>query len=441
LIVAQDAFVVLQKCIEQTNDLSSTIETFTAKASTCHLKASADRYLEHIEELRETGVSAPALLLQLAPLRAQALRFWLCAPIDYQSQSHDLPAKMWNHFAKKKNPLPSHIEDDIFNFKVSLCAQLERTFPDLLAAMEAEAEAEAAQLGSVGSSAYDVANYLPLGCVLPMSNSPSFYILTTRFPNVYLHCVAQSFAQLLGYSVSRILATPFSVFAIDNLSLVRFLEDANRGDVHFGVHPISAPHPTSEIVSYRTSRRQVCSVLWEVSTDAQVCSLALVGVNITDEIEKFKEDNSTSTQKMLRQWLHSIRNASFEQQAVVLLDEVIELHAALGAGEPLEPVFESLKDGLSMLMQTARRSVGLIDHALDTRGFIQLMAVHDFIENLRTVAEASTDSRGHTPTEIKIVCTLNGAVVLPADIADLFVKCDIFNIQAFVNTLIEIAVK
>jgi hypothetical protein len=439
LVVAQDAFIVLQKCIHETHDLAETIEKYLSKARGKDGTASAERhrYAACAAELQEMLPLAPALLLVLKKLCAMAQRFWLCSPIDYQKRENDLPAKTWNFIVKKHNPLPSETAGEICSFKIYLRSQVALLFPDLLAAVREEELSEAEQLSTLDGEGYDFANQFPVAWLELSMQYSSFYIAATQFPNVCLHCVAPDLARLLGYSVARLLATPFALFAIDNLSLKKFME-STKGDGQDLKYDKAA---SSDILSFRTSRRQVISILWEASRDVENCSVSLVGVNITEELEKFKEDNSTSTQKMLRQWLHSIRNASFEQQAVVLLDEVLELHAALGAGETLEPFFDSLTDGLSMLMQTARRSVGLIDHALDTRGFIQLMAVHDFVENLRTVADACTDGTGRTLKPAHVVCTLNDAAVTPADIAGLFVKCDILNIQAFVNSLIDMAVK
>jgi hypothetical protein len=141
--------------------------------------------------------------------------------------------------------------------------------------------------------------------------------------------------------------------------------------------------------------RSAVGVHWEITTTPIDGVHYARGVDITQEIEASRLKQAVSIQKMLRQWLHSIRNASFEQQARVSLEEVQELEMKIGGeGGAYDNEFKSIYDCVRLLRHTARTSVGLIDHhALDTKGLSQHMCVQTLLATSRPFLSFITSLR------------------------------------------------
>lgn len=256
------------------------------------------------------------------------------------------------------------------------------------------------------------------------------FVACGRNPMTYFHFADPGLAKLLGFAVARMICTPIAQVVIDESTLNDVVDDLHLGHVKTDAHVI---------LSYRTSRQALRTIQWQLCAEKLNDCYFGVGVDITDELYSFKESSSANTQKMLRQWLHSIRNASFEQQAAILLDELKDLRSALGRRPDLEARFAALTEGLVMLKRTAERSVGLIDHALDTKGFVQLLPVQDFLQSL-AIFPSSLDGRLALPRAVRrpplqLTCVLNDRLVSADDLSGLFVKCDILNMQSLVDKL------
>lgn len=434
VLFAQDAYIVLLVCIADINKLPFAIPDCEARAGHDVDIQNVHLYRAHLASLMEMAASAGDILDHLHSLALDARTLWLCAPIDHTKGVGDAAHKLWKDVFKKGLPLEANQIDMINSLKIRLLELIQFSFPDLLSEMEEEERFEAQQKEALGgSSSYDMVNYLPIMWVEPTFLTTTSFICCTCFPNTHFQSIGEGFGELLGYSLARLLTVPFLDIATNNDALTDLSKTLNTDEV-------IDPHKAL-IISYRSSRRHLRHIFWEMCPDNHHGKHSWVGVDVTEQLEKSKDLNSTSTQKMLRQWLHSIRNASFEQQAAVLLDEVLELRQSLGNRSSLQTNFIGLDSGLQMLMKTAKRSVGLIDHALDTKGFIQLMPVHDFIENLSNVPMGATLLEGGVVENVRVSSTLNGKIVKPDDVAGLFVKCDILDIQAFVNLLISVSAR
>lgn len=434
-ILAQDGFVVLRQCLAQLSDLDVAIADFKKKAVAAGPEKESEYMCEErIAKLEEMKSPCPELLGDLNQLQEEAKHFWLCAPLDDSHKSGSVASNRWKHFVDGQEPLPRDTVLALQTFRTRLSAILDLHFTDLLHQLREEQMIEEAQLTGLECGNVDLVNCIPIAWKQRLGVSTHVYIVSCRFPASHFQHADARFAQLLGCSVARLLAWPLVEMVIENNSLSEHVSDLfDKG--------VKAAEATKRVtLSYRTSRRTLRTIQWECCSETIDGCFPGLGVDITDELDAFKENNSASTQKMLRQWLHSIRNASFEQQAAILLDELQELRISVGENPHLESRFDNLSEGLTMLMKTAKRSVGLIDHALDTKGFIQLLPVHDFIENLATFPSvngaASTLPAGIHRTKLEVTCLLNEIRVIPEDVSGLFVKCDVLNIQAFINKLI-----
>jgi hypothetical protein len=165
-----------------------------------------------------------------------------------------------------------------------------------------------------------------------------------------------------------------------------------------------------------------------------------MGVDITQEIEASRLKQAISIQKMLRQWLHSIRNASFEQQAKVILEEVATLKQKLHSPD-FDQEFKTVFDCIKLLMHTAKTSVGLIDQALDTNGMAQNMNIADFFTNLANLPHHIAQSEGAAGMFTEFNFFLNGERARISDYASMFVKGDVINIQSITDHILSNAVR
>lgn len=430
MLLAQDAHVIIKLCRGQLSELAATIVDMTHKANGD--EALATSYKKCIADLEAIQPQAPHIIDGLSHLQDLSKEFWMCAPLDHSKRTDSIATRRWGQFVSEGQPLDEELRALIETFRTLLEAFVAGHFPDLLSQLKEEEEFENKQLAGLSETVYDLLNCIPIGWAARFRATTISFIVLAQFPLTHFNYVDPAFAKLLGFSTSRLLACPLALIILDNTYLTELVDEINGGR--------NAPTPTM-ILSYRTNRRGVRTVQWEMCSEEVNGCYGSVGVDITGELDAFKESSAANTQKMLRQWLHSIRNASFEQQAAVLLDELEELKLSMGRNRDLEPRFENLTAGLTMLMKTAKRSVGLIDHALDTKGFIQLMSVHDFIENLSAFPSVAAEMADELPAGIEhiginVTCILNDTLVSPADVSGLFVKCDILNIQAFVNRLI-----
>jgi hypothetical protein len=194
------------------------------------------------------------------------------------------------------------------------------------------------------------------------------------------------------------------------------------------------------VAFYRTAKRDIVAVHWEVCTQPLGLAQYAVGFEITEELEKSQSRQVGNLQKMLRQWLHSIRNASFEQQALVLLEEIRNLQSTLET-DAHNAQIGNIVDGLKMLIHTAKTSVGLIDQALDTKGLVQQMSVADFVSNLTKFPHNFAETEGIGTIYVKLDVFFNDRKAVVADLERLFVKCDVIGLQALVDHVLSDAVR
>jgi hypothetical protein len=333
----------------------------------------------------------------------------------------------------KETEIPETIKTRLTDFRATVRTILHVHFPVMLETMENEIQLEATIASTLRNQSTQFLNSLPISVVREFDNANGSFIGSSKFPVTHYHHVDPSFAALLGFSTARLFAYPllsFWVNTIETDSVTRQL--ASTGSAK----------PTVAIFFYRTVTRNVVGVHWEITAapiDGAHCAR---GVDITEEIEASRLKQSVSIQKMLRQWLHSIRNASFEQQARVILEEVQELEKRIGGkGGAYDSEFKSIYDCVRLLMHTARTSVGLIDHALDTKGLSQHMCVADFASNITSFPHHFAQSEGIPAIYTRYHFFLNGNPATSKDYSSFFVTGDVISIQSIVDNILSNAVR
>ena len=337
--------------------------------------------------------------------------------------------ELWRVY--KDTEIPDTIVARLNDFRAAVRTIIHREFPIMLDTMEREIQADRDIESSLGNRSTQFLNSMPLSIVREFDKANGSFIGSAKFPVTHYHHVDPTFAALLGFSLARMFAFPLLSFGVNTLetdSVTRQL--ASTGSTK----------PTVAILFYRTVTRNVVGVHWEITTspiDGAHCGRA---VDITQEIEASRLKQAVSIQKMLRQWLHSIRNASFEQQARVILEEVQELEKKL-AGEGYESDFKGIYDCVHLLMHTARTSVGLIDHALDTKGLSQHMCVTDFVSNITSFPHHFAQSEGIQAIYTQYHFFLNGSPASAKDYASFFVTGDIISVQSIVDNILSNAVR
>jgi hypothetical protein len=316
--------------------------------------------------------------------------FWFCSPVDHTKCIGEIktPMELWRIY--KDTVIPDTIQIRLNDFRATVRTILRRHFSVMLETLEKEIQYEDAIDCSLGNRSTKFLNSLPLSLVRQFDKSNGSFIGASKFPITHYHHVDPAFATLLGFSIARLFAYPgfsFGVNTIETDSLTKQLTSTG------------STKPTVAILFYRTVTRSVVGVHWEITTTPIDGVHYARGVDITQEIEASRLKQAVSIQKMLRQWLHSIRNASFEQQARVILEEVQELEMKIGGeGGAYDSEFKSIYDCVRLLMHTARTSVGLIDHALDTKGLSQHMCVTDFVCNITSFPHHFAQSEVYQPS-------------------------------------------
>lgn len=338
----------------------------------------------------------------------------------------------WRRY-KADNDIQPDIKQKIARFRENCMDVLQAQYPDYLIELQDEVENEKETLRLVAERRRSTRflNAMPLSLTNEFEQLQKSFVCSSRFPVTHYHTVASEFSSLIGFSTARLLAFPLISFGVNT---------KETNEISNQLASTSKAKPTVATLFYRTATREVLCVHWEITTSPLDNAHFARGIDVTNEIEASRLRQTVSIQKMLRQWLHSIRNASFEQQATVILEEVKALEAKMGTSE-FDAEFRSIRDCVKLLMHTAKTSVGLIDQALDTRGFTQHMCAGDFVSNIVSFPHHFAQSEGLAAIYTKFRFVLNGVPAQPLDFLSLFVSGEVVSIQSVVDNIISNAVR
>lgn len=436
-LIAQDAYEVIRSCINQIKDVDLAILEMEERLNILSDEFEVEKEEINccLDKLQEVKSNVDLWCSFLIPLLEKAEEFWFCCPIDHTRcvGENKSPMEMWRHFKDNENNIPGDILDKISNFKLHCKSLLESYFSDLLILLEEEIQRENEGQSKLTNKHARFLNTMPLALIPEFDRINQSFIGSAKFPVTHYHHIDPHFAALLGFSISRVFTFPLLSFGVNTRetdSIAKQLASASKSK------------PTVAILFYRTVTRQVVGVHWEITSNTLDNTHYARGVDITQEIEASRLKQTVSIQKMLRQWLHSIRNASFEQQARVILEEVRDLENKLQPHTTeFKSEFESIYECVKLLMHTARTLVGLIDQALDTRGLTQHMCVSDFVSNITSFPHHFAQSEGIPAIYTRYRFLLNGNTANPQDYCSFFVTGDIISLQSIVDNIISNAVR
>jgi hypothetical protein len=433
-LVAQDAYETIRSCINQIRNSQSVLVEMEGKLKTMpengELLVQREQILSCIDRLLEVQNCSESWISFLNPLLEEAREFWFCCPVDHTHciGENKSPMEKWRYF--KESDIFENVLFLIREFKLHCRTVIDTHFPDLLSILEEEIDREQKLQSSLNHDHSRLMNQLPLMLNSEFARTNHSIIGSSSFPRSHHHIVDPKFAEAIGFSTSRLLCFPVEEY----ITNVREKNDFRQ---QFDDHTV--PNPTTLKIFYRTATRRLLGIEYVISTHSNLTSYS-IGVDITSEIEASRLKQSASIQKMLKQWLHSIRNASFEQQARVILEEVQTLSTKVNRSD-LREDFESISECVKLLMHTARTSVGLIDQALDTRGLTQHMCVSDFVSNITSFPHHFAQSEGIPAIYTRYRFLLNGNPAAPQDYSSFFVTGDIISLQSIVDNIISNAVR
>jgi CheY-like chemotaxis protein len=216
----------------------------------------------------------------------------------------------------------------------------------------------------------------------------------------------------------------------------------NSGSFNSMVAELMHSHSSSvAIVYYRSMRRQVKAIFWEISiVENHYISR---GVDITSLLHATKANETASTDKMLRQWLHSIRNASFHQQAEVLQEDIADIKGLVGDISPdLADRFKKVEEGLRTLVYTAKATVGLIDQAMETK-MDKCTSVGDFVASAKAFGKRFMAREGNFFSDTLNVFELyvDGKLSPMSALGGIYVKGDMHDLKSLIDELYSNAVR
>jgi hypothetical protein len=429
-MLAQDAFPSIDRCLTQLRDVSESLSFYKDMVTSTEDTEVAASYVTLIGSAEALLSRTDEIMPVLQELANRAVVFWYCCPMDQSATSSKEYNQRWVDYKGGAPIGPEHTALMVL-FKTACLAAVDLLFADLLVKLkadEAEDERQLRSLPTEGSS--KLLHTHSIMCDLQTTRNQNTFVSSCMFPVTHYHVVDPAFGRLLGYSIPKLLSIPIFELGVNNMALDIIMKGLNNNE-----------GPLTSTLIYRTASGDLVTVHWDICATPVNGSFTGIGTNISKEIEISKHQQSGNIQRMLRQWLHSIRNASFEQQAVVLRDEITVLRGAMRDAGEHHAAFDSITSGLNTLIHTAKTSVGLIDQALETKGLIHLMSVGDFLNNLSNFPRNFAISEGIGSIPIKIDMYLDGVCVLPTAVSDLFVRCDVVSVQAFVDNLISNAVR
>lgn len=313
---------------------------------------------------------------------------------------------------------------------------------------------------STHSTSCRLANQVPLYIGRHFENLNQSFLLSFQFPATHFHHVDVKFAQLLGYSVARLLAEPIITFGLNTKETEALLKQITLSPPppqRFSHRSLSSDSPATPAniarLFYRKVTREIVGVHWEIASSPLSGVYYARGVDITTELEVSKDKQTDQVQRMLKLWLHNLRNASFEQQALVIKSEVQELeqkiktkYSACGSADEEkclhEESFQNIYDCVKLLLHSTKISVGLITQALNTKGLSQHLCVADFIQSIQSICDSYCLTYGvESVMKIAYEYQIDRKYAEISDFSTLYMIGEISMIQAVLDHIISNAIR
>ena len=156
---------------------------------------------------------------------------------------------------------------------------------------------------------------------------------------------------------------------------------------------------------------------------------------MTNEIDATRTKREENVQKALRQWLHSFRNASFEQQASDILETVLSLREDADPDQHIAE-FSSAIDSLKILVSSANNCVTLIDQALQVKDDVKPLSLSRLITMMSQFPQSYAESKGFGLIFVKVVAKYNDVERTVHELDSVIVRCNAENILKLMHSLL-----
>jgi hypothetical protein len=421
-LLAQDAFVTLRSCLNQLDAIVSEIDRYGAMNKEHHRIGRFNATIAALEILRSI---LPDICGPLTVLMELSESFWLCAPVDRTSTTSISALRRWQIYQN------GCIKDEVLRLQIldfrRRCLDLMKNlFPDLMEELIAEERNQIGMTSDIRQKPFRFANKLPYGVVQDIRNSILVYFASVSRDHPHFCSVDPRFAYLLGFTVARMIMENRSCFHM--LPPTNFIKSMLSGVLN--------QEETAPIVFYRTSYDTAVVIQWQFSSTSQDEILAGFGMNMTRDVDLFKAKQVQNKQRVLRQWLHSIRNASFEQQAADILEALTLMEKDIPTGD-FSSEFASLYDSIKLLISSAGSTVDLIDQALDSRGQLQSSPFSHIVAKATRYPEEFAQSNNYGPIMTKAFLTFNSNPISGADFPEFIISYQIDNLMRLLEGLLE----
>ena len=388
-LLAQDAYISLKSCLDQMDRLEEVIADYSETVYKLDCEEGKEeekqQYAHKILLFTELLEKRPLWKSIISELIVQAECFWYCGPVDISPATHSRKAiENWRVYNEHREEMPAEVKEQVDNFKLQCLGVIYEHFPDLLADLLAQESIDEKAHNSLPTA--DVKNlfFIPIGCWRDFDTLNNSFHVALSYPLTHFGIADPKFANLLGLSVARIVTVPFMSFIVNS-------EEAN-----YVVNKIQTERSAQTTqIFYRTVTRTVVAVRWETCSKPIAGHLMARGIEVTKDLEACRGASTTGTEKLLRNWLHSIRNASFQQQAEVIQEEVADIWKKVGKeNNMLTEDFKNITNSIKTLIYTSKASVGLIDQALNCQDMMNSTEVLEFVNAISTFATNFAKSEG-----------------------------------------------
>lgn len=434
-LLAQDSVTILRSLLNQLDGLQLLINEYSARENFIRTNYEDNNN----ESLKlKSAVASLEMMVEFTPeikpiisnLLNVASHFWFCGPLDNDKSPQTRKAiERWRIYHDHRDEIPQEFISQMKYFKQECEVVISRYFSDRLEALEAEEENEKSVQSSLCDSYIKYATFVPMGLRVPFEKSTNSFVLISDFPLTHIFVADKKMCNLFGCSMARMLALPTISFIVNSGCFNSLVADL-----------IHSRRPSVSIMYYRTMRRQVKALFWEISViEGHYISR---GVDITTLLHATKTNETANTDKMLRQWLHSIRNASFQQQAEVLQEDIAEIKAMVGDRVDVGERFKKVEEGLRTLVYTTKATVGLIDQAMETK-MDKCTSVEEFVANAQSAGNrfVARDARFFSSALNVFELYVEGNLSPTSALRGMYVKGDMHDLRAMIDELYSNAVR
>ena len=440
---AQDSYIICGSILDQLSTLGGVIDEYEEKIRSFHSEAEGKEevsemgmYRGAVEKLKEMQGEAEAWEPIISELQEEAEKFWIPASVDVEKCKPDQlsRSKAWRvHKSGDGNAVTDETKSLFESFQQHCLKVVSDKFPDYLEMLKQELDEAENVEKSVMKQDFRLSNSLPLSSYRDIYLSSNVYTLLFSFPVTHFNFPSKSLCYGLGYSFSRLLTVPFIQFIVNTAETNAVVESfVNK----------RAKNTDKTIIFYRCADIKMMCVHWEICEKHINGAFAAMGIDITSEMNAMRSNQGETMQKILRQWLHSIRNASFEQQALLIEEDVRNLQAKMGQTSNLyQSEIANILSGLKTLIYTSKASVGLIDQALQCKGIISSTCLTDFANAFLLFAPNFARSEQVSISTSACTLTLNQAPCSPEDLKHMYVGADLVTLQTMIDNIYSNAIR